>query len=224
MPVTRTSTSSTIWYNWCEATTTATTVSTASTWVIWNTFGNGTSATGTATTWQTWNTDATMVTRKTVPYVARKPTAEEVAVEAARIEAFRERQEAEAKRWAAEQAERDRKKKEADDRAYKLLTENLTPQQLADFNEFGCFNVVSLKGNNYRIRKGSVGNLDALDASGKVVKRLCVHPQGGVPFGDIMLSQKLLLEAGEEDMLLKKANLHGFSQPTEPVPLIRKVA
>jgi hypothetical protein len=214
--VTNSGTGSTIWYNWCEDTVTSTSSTAWQKWIS--------TATTASNVWLTWNTTATASTRRIVPYAAVELTAEQKAAEEERLKVMRKRQEAEAKRWAAEKAEKDRIKKEADDRAYKLLTEHLTEQQLADFNEFGCFNVVSLKGNNYRINKGQVGNLDALDANGKTTARLCVHPQGGVPFGDIMLAQKLLLEAGEEDMLLAKANKHGFSQPNVPVPKIRKVA
>lgn len=122
---------------------------------------------------------------------------------------LREDQEA---RWRAEALERDRKyaeeKKlalEANERAMVLLKSCLTPEQRACLERNKYFIVQAKSGRRYRIDEGTHGNVRTLDRDNKVIERLCIQP-GGVPVGDSMLAQKLLIEAAE-DIFRQHANI-----------------
>ena len=91
----------------------------------------------------------------------------------------------------------------AEAKARALLERALTPQQRRELFAKRCFYVKG-KRFTYRIREGHSGNVDALDASGRVISRLCAHPLGRVPVSDMMLAQKLWIET-DEDMFLEKA-------------------
>ncbi len=88
-------------------------------------------------------------------------------------------------------------------RARALLERALSSEQRRDLFARGYFYV---KGERftYRIREGHSGNVDALDASERVISRFCAHPRGHVPVYDVMLAQKLWIET-DENMFLKKA-------------------
>lgn len=88
-------------------------------------------------------------------------------------------------------------------RSRALLERTLTPEQSRDLLVRGYFHVQG-KRFGYRIREGHSGNVDALDAAGRVVSRFCAYPLGRVPVYDVMLAQKLWLET-DENMFLKKA-------------------
>jgi hypothetical protein len=84
-----------------------------------------------------------------------------------------------------------------------LLERALTPEQRRDLFARRCFYVKG-KRFTYRIREGHAANVDALDATGRVISRFCAHPLGQLPVYDVMLAQKLWLET-DENMFLKKA-------------------
>ena len=88
-------------------------------------------------------------------------------------------------------------------KARELLMSNLSAQQLGEFESSGYFHVNAGR-RTYRIYQGHAGNVALLDAQGKVVRRFCAYPPG-VPAGDAMLAQKLLLET-DEGAFLAKAN------------------
>jgi hypothetical protein len=91
-----------------------------------------------------------------------------------------------------------RKHSKADDRAYALLTEWLTPEQLALFETKGYFDVKgSHSGRRYRVRCGQQFNIEQLNAKGTRVAVWCFGPAGRLPLGDIMLAQKIALETDE---------------------------
>jgi hypothetical protein len=86
----------------------------------------------------------------------------------------------------------------ADDRAYALLKEWLSPEQLALFERKGYFEVRgSHSGRRYRIRCSRQMNIDQLNAKGARVVVWCFGPAGDLPVGDIMLAQKIALETDE---------------------------
>jgi hypothetical protein len=90
----------------------------------------------------------------------------------------------------------------ADDRAYALLKEWLSPEQLALFESRGYFEVKgSHSGRRYRIRCGQQFNIEQLDAKGGRVAVWCFVPAGRLPAGDIMLAQKIALETNERGAL-----------------------
>lgn len=88
-------------------------------------------------------------------------------------------------------------------KAKALLERALTPEQRADLFARGYFRVKGRKF-NYRIREAHSANVDALDASERVVSRYCAHPVGRVPVYDVMLAQKLWIET-DENMFLHEA-------------------
>jgi hypothetical protein len=90
----------------------------------------------------------------------------------------------------------------ADIKAYTLLKEWLSPEQLALFKSKGYFEVKgSHSGKRYRIRCAPQLNIDQLDAKGAPVKVWCFGPAGNLPVGDIMLAQKIALETDEQGAL-----------------------
>lgn len=94
---------------------------------------------------------------------------------------------------------------QANDRAEKLLRENLTPGQREELSAKGFFTLRTIRPSGeertYRIRRGRSRNVEQVDASGRRLKTLCAHPVALVPDADTMLSQKLMLESGEDDFL-----------------------
>jgi hypothetical protein len=96
--------------------------------------------------------------------------------------------------------------RQARERGLRLLEQNLSPSQRAQFSEQQYFEVVGGNtGRRYRIRHGRVMNIDLLDQYGVRIGSLCFYPRGGLVAGDIMLAQKLALELFEADAL-KVAN------------------
>lgn len=90
----------------------------------------------------------------------------------------------------------------ADLRAYDLLKEHLTPQQQKHFDAYGCFDVVGSRSHKrYRIRIGTVFNVDEYAADGQYSRSWCFGPVGNLPIGDVLLAQKLALESSEEETL-----------------------
>jgi hypothetical protein len=91
-------------------------------------------------------------------------------------------------------------------RAMTLLKENLSPEQLRQFESRGSFDVIGgATGRRYRILRGTQMNVQLLDRRGICVTSLCFTPRGHLPSGDVMLAQKLGLELFEDDVL-KVAN------------------
>lgn len=110
--------------------------------------------------------------------------------------------------------ESERKRKEAEARADKLLIENLTLQQRLDFEKTKSFMVKATSGKRYRIRCGRMGNVDMINAKGFIEHRLCAHPGVDVPNGDTMLAQKLMLEV-DERAFLRIANRHAVTNTAQ---------
>lgn len=101
-------------------------------------------------------------------------------------------------------------KARARERAQVLLREHLTDAQkaeLADKRFFSLSTIDSKTGEErlYRIHQGRAGNVEQVDASGRRLKKFCIHPQIDCPDEDTMLAQKLWLET-QEDRFLQVAN------------------
>jgi hypothetical protein len=88
-------------------------------------------------------------------------------------------------------------------RGLKLLEANLTPDQLKQFLATRRFDVVGgVTGRTYRIRMAAGPmHVQELDHRGHCVRRLCFYPRGRLVDGDIMLAQKVALEAFEVEAL-----------------------
>jgi hypothetical protein len=83
-------------------------------------------------------------------------------------------------------------------RGIKLLREWLTPEQLHQFDKHRYFDVIgchSLK--RYRIHHGTERNICELDRNGHPRAFFCVVPNERLVPGDVMLAQKIGLEADE---------------------------
>ena len=84
----------------------------------------------------------------------------------------------------------------------KLLREWLSPDQLAQFNADGYFDVIgSDTGRRYRIHYGSSMNIDELDDRGRPRFCYCVITAARLVPGDIVLAQKIALETDERAVL-----------------------
>jgi hypothetical protein len=88
----------------------------------------------------------------------------------------------------------------ANKRAEKLLIENLSLKQAAEYAQHKHV-IVHGRHARYRIRQGRSMNIDVIDREGKVTRRLCAYPSHTIPDCDTMLAQKLMLETGEDDFL-----------------------
>lgn len=213
---TSTATSDIIWDHWVGESMTAATTATITTqiWTVWN----HQHQTGTITTaapsftvqgnttngtldivWTTWNEQYI----RQVPHAARvnRPRSDaEVQADLRRAEEYRIQQ-------AAIKAEEDA----ATARAERLLQDSLDEKQRLELSQKGFFelDVISRNGDRrrYQIHRGWSQNIRQVDpGSGRRLKTLCIHPRERTPIADSMLAQKLMLEGGMEDELLRIAN------------------
>lgn len=85
-------------------------------------------------------------------------------------------------------------------RARRLLLRHLDPVQRKQYRKECSFIVQAPSGNRYHIKRGRAGNVYQIEAGGRpVYQRLCALPDDrSLPLPDIMLAQKLALEANEE--------------------------
>jgi hypothetical protein len=87
-------------------------------------------------------------------------------------------------------------------RAQRLLRSWLSPQQRADFDRKGHFDVVGCDtGKRYRIRRGTSANVNEIDEHGRLGTGRCFVPLGSLAQGDVMLAQKITLETDENRAL-----------------------
>ena len=101
--------------------------------------------------------------------------------------------------------------READDRGIRLLIENLSPSQRAQYDAYGYFEVIGGEtGKRYRITKGYQMNVLEIGKNGKRTRSLCFAPNGGLVLGDVMLAQKLALE-------LFESNAHEVANWASPI-------
>jgi hypothetical protein len=89
----------------------------------------------------------------------------------------------------------------AERRAQEFLRSWLSPEQRRQYDARRNFEVVgSDTGKRYRICKGSVFNIQELNAEGQQVRALCFTAEG-VATGDVNLAQKIALETFESKVL-----------------------
>ena len=78
----------------------------------------------------------------------------------------------------------------------------LSPDQRADFDDKGSFDVVGChSGKRYRIYRGTAQNVFEVDDAGQLKLSLCFTPSGKLVAGDVMLAQKIALETDENGAL-----------------------
>ena len=87
-------------------------------------------------------------------------------------------------------------------RATTLLREWLSPQQRAQFDTEGYFDVVGCdSGKRYRIHHGTSMNVHEMDDAGHPKVGWCFVPSRRLAAGDVMLTLKIALETGENSAL-----------------------
>jgi len=87
-------------------------------------------------------------------------------------------------------------------RSLKLLREWLSPDQLAQFDADGYFDVIGCDtGKRYRIHYGSSMNVEELDDFGRPRICHCFVTDAPLAPGDVVLAQKIALETGERAAL-----------------------
>jgi hypothetical protein len=83
-------------------------------------------------------------------------------------------------------------------RGLRLLRSWLSPQECAQFDAFGYFDVIGgASGKKYRIHFGTTANIQELGPDGVPRSGWCVAPLGYLVPGDVMLAQKIALETSE---------------------------
>jgi hypothetical protein len=87
-------------------------------------------------------------------------------------------------------------------RGLKLLREWLSPDQLAQYEANGYFDVTGChSGKRYRIRYGVGLNVYEIDECGQPRAGLCFVPEICLVAGDVILAQKIALETDERRVL-----------------------
>jgi hypothetical protein len=83
-------------------------------------------------------------------------------------------------------------------RGLRLLREWLSPEQLAQFERKGYFDVTGCdSGRRYRILHGTAMNIHEIDQTGQALVGWCFVPSINLVAGDVMLAQKIALETNE---------------------------
>jgi hypothetical protein len=91
---------------------------------------------------------------------------------------------------------------QVEQKAVALLQPWLSPEQAEQYSSYRYFEVIgSDTGKRYRIRHGRMMNVDELDSVGNRVCEWCFLPEGKLAAGDVMLAQKIALEAFESQAL-----------------------
>jgi len=190
-------------------------------WTAWNTPTTSSTITGNARIWTSWVETATSSTSTTNIITTDSWTSNSASntlvwgswndnYHAVRQEIRISNEEY--RRREAQRLQVEGERREARERAARLLNENLNEQQRLELAEKGHFHLRSLSRDGqeriYRIRKGQVQNIHEVDASGRILNTICAHPRVAVPDEDAMLIQKLMLESPEgHDDFLKIANI-----------------
>ena len=89
-----------------------------------------------------------------------------------------------------------------DARGLQLMRDWLSPDQRAEFDDKGTFEVVGCdSGKRYRIYRGEAQNVFEIDDAGQLKVCLCFIPYGQLVAGDVMLAQKIAIETDENGAL-----------------------
>lgn len=102
-------------------------------------------------------------------------------------------------------------------RGTKLLREWLSPEQLRCFDRHDYFDVIgSETATRYRIHSGTAVNIEQIGENGRPFCTWCVIPEGDLVAGDVMLAQKVALEADESATLSVAIRYAGVRNPLMP--------
>lgn len=87
---------------------------------------------------------------------------------------------------------------QAQNKALALLKSLLTDAERIELEQHSRITVTAQSGEVYRLAMGRSGNILRIKHNGPVEK-LCVHPIMDVPYADVLIAQKLLLENDEKE-------------------------
>jgi len=191
-----------LWNHWATGTgsTVTTSCNDADPWRVWTSNVATSGAITTIDPWERWVDQAVYGSPRphNIPHRQVRLDPAEAARRQAEEARWRQEEEARNVRYYEQQRIAENRRKEAEDRAMKLLISVLSPQQQADMKRDKCFFVDAPSGRLYRIDYGTHGNVKVVDRNTrKIVERLCIQPNG-VPAGDANLMQKLLIETAED--------------------------
>jgi hypothetical protein len=195
------------WYEWNTRITVTSAATTSNIWYDWNRNHVVTAGPTTIGVWQEWvDQDPQLGPRRIIQTHRQVETPEQRRVREEQEQRYRAEREAENALYYEQQRAAENRRKEAEDRAMKLLVSMLNEQQKADLKRDKHFFVDAPSGRLYRIDYGTHGNVKVVDRqTRKIVERLCIQPNG-VPAGDANLMQKLLIETAE-DLFRAHANI-----------------
>lgn len=200
------------WAQWVSITATSNGTTTGDIWYDWNrqhTYASTAITTNTVTIWRDWVDQSPQRRGVIHTGLGRQVPAETPEQRRVREEQeaqYRREREAANARYYEEQRAAENRRKEADDRAMKLLVSMLNDQQKDDLKKYNHFFVEAPSGRLYRIDYGTHGNVKVVDRiSKRIIERLCIQPNG-VPRGDANLMQKLMIETAE-DVFRSHANI-----------------
>jgi hypothetical protein len=110
-------------------------------------------------------------------------------------------------------------KRSPEARGLKLLREWLSPEQRAQFDLEGYFDVIGCdSGKRYRIHYGSSANIVELDDAGVPRIGWCFVPRTHLVAGDVVLAQKKIALETNERGALAVANRFPSALPRAPQP------
>lgn len=90
----------------------------------------------------------------------------------------------------------------AEAKSLELLAEELSPAQLAEWQQSASFTVTGcVSDKRYRIERGTSMNVKEIGQNDREIAWLCFQPAGASSTGDTMLAQKLALELFEPEAL-----------------------
>lgn len=155
--------------------------------------------------WSLWNSDAAFGGTTQLTYYPAfqvveesKPlTAAEIRKQQALERQTRKLLEKQRRRQEREQRHQARLQRLANKRARWLLLCNLNKVQRSEYRKENHFHVITPGGHTYRVDYGKTGNVKLIE-EGHIRESLCIHPVEYVPYEDVMLGQKLLLDNNEE--------------------------
>jgi hypothetical protein len=107
-------------------------------------------------------------------------------------------------------------------RGLELLRKWLSPEQLAQYDSKGYFDVTGCdSGKRYRICHGTAMNVYEIDLAGNPRNGWCFVPNAPLVAGDVMLAQKIALETDERGALVVAKNFmpsaSAFRQHCSPI-------
>ncbi len=191
-----TSSATEVWRLWNSSviqTTSSATLTNNQVWTIWS--STSTSGTLIVDPWPIWNGTSTRGVAVATPEEQQRLVAE--------------RQRLNDERYAQQRA-RQVEADKAQARAVRLLREHLDERQRQQLDQNGYFELETIarsgERRKYRIHRKWSGNIQQVDDSGRRIRTLCIHPREATPIEDSMLAQKLMLEGGAEEELLRVAN------------------